>query len=127
MFSFYASRKWPATRPQNSTKEKQNKRGPPLLGAEGPLITDDLRGQKRPSAWKKTYQAVGITEMHSNWQKCHANYKVQMHISPPEASEVNKPGRRPDMIQAPGAWIARDMKNINADLQNHQKFISYQW
>jgi hypothetical protein len=26
MFSFYASQKWPATKPQNSTKEKWNKR-----------------------------------------------------------------------------------------------------
>jgi hypothetical protein len=30
------------------------------------------------------------------------------------------------MIQAPGVLITRDMNNINADLQNRQKFISYQ-
>jgi hypothetical protein len=30
------------------------------------------------------------------------------------------------MIQAPGVLIARDTNNINVDLQNHQKFISYQ-
>jgi hypothetical protein len=30
------------------------------------------------------------------------------------------------MIQAPGVLIARDTNNINADLQNRQKFISYQ-
>jgi hypothetical protein len=51
---------------------------------------------------------------------------VQTHVSPPEASEVNKPGRSPDMIQALGVLIAIDTNNINADLQNHQKFISYQ-
>jgi hypothetical protein len=126
MLSFYASWKWPATKPQNSTKEKRNKRGPPLPGAGGSLIMDDLHGQKRPSPWKKTYQAVGITEIHSNWQKSHTNYKVQTHMSPPETSEVNKPGRSPDMIQAPGVLIARDTNNINANLQNRQKFISYQ-
>jgi hypothetical protein len=51
--------------------------------------------------------------------------QVQTHISPPKASEVDKPGRSPDMIQAPGVLIARDTNNIHADLQNHQKFISY--
>jgi hypothetical protein len=30
------------------------------------------------------------------------------------------------MIQAPGVLIARDTNNINVDLQNRQKFISYQ-
>jgi hypothetical protein len=49
--------------------------------------------------------------------------KVQTHISRPEASEVNKPRRSPDMIQAPGVLIARYTNNINANLQNHQKIL----
>jgi hypothetical protein len=55
------------------------------------------------------------------YQLAKKSHKVQTHISPPEALEVNKPGRSPDMIQAPGVLIARDTNNINANLQNHQK------